>query len=264
MFNPVWVTGFKTKELPIELSKKGDSSSIAFYIWRFIMLKKITQLSSAFYQDYDEKIYSQILRKKTRPYSIFTIELDNNIYAIPFKSNLSHNNGYLFKDSKRKGNPGLDFKKTVVILKKEYLDNEPINVDSNEARNVRMNADKIHTLFKKYIYSYKKYLLHPIEGYKIAGNYINTSLIYFLEEIGIKETEQLHLELKFSVILFYINNFLKKDGYFINFYFRKDKNNLYIEDKQRNLLFMLNNDNLSDYCFKESRRFIYEKRTEIR
>ena len=70
MFNPVWVTGFKTKELPIELSKKGDSSSIAFYIWRFIMLKKITQLSSAFYQNYFLRIFIFIDFFKKNAYTI--------------------------------------------------------------------------------------------------------------------------------------------------------------------------------------------------
>ena len=53
-------------------------------------LKKISRLSNDFYQDYSDEKYEQILKKKTRPYSIFTVKIDNNLYAIPFKTNLTH------------------------------------------------------------------------------------------------------------------------------------------------------------------------------
>lgn len=224
--------------------------------------KKIARLSDKFYEDYNEDVYNQILRKKERPYSIYTIKLDNNLYAIPFKTTLTHNNGFFIQESSRRLSisPGLDFRKAVIIKNNVYIDENITNiVDSKEASYVRRNEDKIIILFKKYINSYKKFLKHPIYAYKIAGNYINTSLQYFWKELGIVSSSELELNLKYASCLFYINLFLEKDGYFIILYPKLENDILKVEDKNGNLLFVLTENTINEFCFKEDNNMKMKK-----
>ena len=57
----------------------------------------IRQLSKDFYQKYDRYNYPEIERKKDRPYMVMLIRIDNNIFAIPFRTNIKHNACYKFK-----------------------------------------------------------------------------------------------------------------------------------------------------------------------
>lgn len=219
-------------------------------------LKKITMLSNEFYRRYDKVNFHQILRKESRPYSIFTIAINNCLFGIPFKTNLTHSKGYFIKKSGRniqQNKPGLDYKKAIIILDSSFIDNENECVlDRKEAEFVRVNEKEIYESFKKYITSYKRFLRNPLDSYRIANNYINTSLIYFTEELGIILTEQLKIDILYSETLSRINRFLNKDGINVNFYYRRNGRELIIETKIGEFLFMLNENNLSDYCYKEA------------
>ena len=84
-----------------------------------------------------------------------------------------------------------------------------------------MHDKEIYSDFKKYILSYKKYLKHPIDAYRIALNYNNTALQYFLKDLGVLCSKQLQLDIQYSEILAYINNFLRQDGYRVNFHYNR-------------------------------------------
>lgn len=219
-------------------------------------LKKISRLSNDFYQDYSDEKYEQILKKKTRPYSIFTVKIDNNLYAIPFKTNLTHKNGFFIKSTGRNipnKNPGLDYKKAVILKDKKYIDENSQNiVDAKEAQYVRLHDKEIYSDFKKYILSYKKYLKHPIDAYRIALNYNNTALQYFLKNLGVLCSKQLRLDIQYSEILAYINNFLRQDGYRVNFHYNRYLTGILISDEKGKYLLYLNENNREDYCFKKT------------
>ena len=83
----------------------------------------IRQLSKEFYQKYDGNSYSEIERKKDRPYMVMLIRIDRNIFAIPFRTNIKHNACYRFRNSGRKTQniTGLDFSKAVIINNSKYI-----------------------------------------------------------------------------------------------------------------------------------------------
>ena len=113
---------------------------------------KYTFLTNAFYNDYQN--CSEIEHKPKRPYAKVIIELNQYIFAIPLRSNINHK--YVLWTDKE-NHCGLDFSKTVVITKPEYIDNihKPY-IRPNEFNALRGKEYEIKQRLIRYIEKYKK------------------------------------------------------------------------------------------------------------
>lgn len=62
---------------------------------------QLKYLTEQFYIKYNTKNYPEIEHKKERPYMVFLVEIDDNTYAIPFRTNIKHKWCYKFKNTTR-------------------------------------------------------------------------------------------------------------------------------------------------------------------
>lgn len=75
---------------------------------------QVCVLSKRFYDKYPSKNYPEILKKGNRPYLILLVNIRDNFYGIPFRSNINHK--YYFKIINNRGlKEGLDYSKAVVV-----------------------------------------------------------------------------------------------------------------------------------------------------
>ena len=122
---------------------------------------EICQLSEEFYKAYPEELYPEIMIKDNRPYTCLLIEThDDYLICIPFRSHILHKNAFFFSESSRsKRTPsGLDYKKSVIIKDKTYIDNtNTVVVDGDEYNETIINIEKIVSEVHAYI---QDYILH--------------------------------------------------------------------------------------------------------
>lgn len=176
---------------------------------------ELKKLSNKFYSIYNNSNYPNILRKKNRAYSLYTIEYDNNKYGIPVKTNIKHSSSFLFKNSGRKQSgekPGLDYKHSVIIKDESYIDGDG-HIDSKEMKDLINNEDKIVNDYIKFLKGYIKYVNNPIGKFWESWRYINTSLEYFWKDLGliIPDEAGRRKEIKFSYNIYLIVKNLCKD-----------------------------------------------------
>ena len=143
---------------------------------------KPKHLTKKFYEKYSN--CNEILKKEDRPYCVALFEVDGIIFAIPFRTHINHKNCYIFKNSTRSENAGLDFTKAVVI-KDDIFIGEEAWVESSEYSEFINKHKVIANRFNKFIKNYKKWVLNP-EYYKAQNVIKFSSLKYFYEELGIK------------------------------------------------------------------------------
>lgn len=107
-------------------------------------------LTHQFYRDHSH--CSEIEKKILRPYAQVIIEINGTIFAVPLRSNIKHNH-VLWSDKENRC--GLDFSKTVVITRKEYIDenNTPrlrqIEFDTLKGKD-HIAKQKLQTYIKHY------------------------------------------------------------------------------------------------------------------
>ncbi|WP_418950625.1 type III toxin-antitoxin system TenpIN family toxin, partial [Ruminococcus sp.] len=84
---------------------------------------EINYLSEDFFEKYDSKHFPEIEHKLNRPYLVLVLKVENNTYAIPFRTNVSHKACYRFKNSSRDTHSftGLDYSKAVVVNDDRYI-----------------------------------------------------------------------------------------------------------------------------------------------
>ena len=84
---------------------------------------QINYLSVEFYKKYNSVVYPEIEYKEERPYLVLLVKIDENIFAIPFRSNVEHSSCYKFKNSQRVTNSstGLDYSKAVIVNDSTYI-----------------------------------------------------------------------------------------------------------------------------------------------
>ena len=148
-------------------------------------IAEIYSLSAQFYQDYSPAQYPEILRKKDRPYTCLLVEYMDEIYlCIPFRSQIRHPYAFHFKHSARakQMQSGLDYTKTVLIVRDEYIDSlHPAVVDRDEFLETIQNLPRIVKEIYRFIGEYQDDLngvrpLHPREWQRRYGR---SSIPYF-------------------------------------------------------------------------------------
>lgn len=152
---------------------------------------QISKLTDLFYDTYPNPPYSEILQKRQRAYNCLLFELHCEYFiCIPFRTEIKHSYAYHFKKSKRslKHKSGLDYTKTVIINKKEYIDNGTTLVDNDEFREMMINLEKIRREVLEFVKDYKEHMngtksLHPSE---FKRRYTFSPLRYFHKELEIE------------------------------------------------------------------------------
>lgn len=146
---------------------------------------KLNYLSEVFYAKYNSTDYPEIETKDNRPYMVILIKIKNNTFAVPFRTNVPHNNCYKFKTSTRpsKSVTGIDYTKAVIVNESEYI-GEAARINDKEFVELNSNYKFIIKQFSKYVSDYIKYAKGN-NSYYASKKFKYTTLKYFHSELGI-------------------------------------------------------------------------------
>lgn len=147
---------------------------------------KLNYLSPAFYKRYSPDKYPEIENKENRPYMVLLLKVDENTFAIPFRTNVKHNNCYKFKTSTRSTDSitGLDYSKAVIVNEDGYI-GEAARINDAEYTELDTNYHIIIKRFTTYVRGYIKYVNKTRNEYQ-AFKYKYTTLQYFHKELGVE------------------------------------------------------------------------------
>ena len=138
-------------------------------------------LTHEFYNKY--KNCKEILYKPKKPYAVHLIEYNNLIFAIPIRSNITHEFSYKTIKEKNKSK-GLDFTKTVIINDLKYLSKQPVRINQEEYLKLDKNRHFIEKKMFSYLKIYKKELQKPNTN-KNKNILSKSTLQYFHKELSI-------------------------------------------------------------------------------
>ena len=146
---------------------------------------KLNYLSEKFYEKYNKAEYPEIEHKQKRPYLVMLITIDDNTFAIPFRTNIRHSHCYKFQNTSRStvAATGLDFTKAVIVNDDTYI-GEAAMIDDKEFVELNDRYLFIINKFRTYVNGYKKYVVSKSYMHQI-NKYRYTSLQYFHKELNI-------------------------------------------------------------------------------
>lgn len=114
-------------------------------------------LSQVFYDDY--RHCAEIEQKADRPYIRACVEINGTLFAIPLRSHINHPH-VLWTDKENRC--GVDFSKTVVLVKPDYIDaSRAPHIRPREFDALRGKEHIIRQRLMKYIRDYKKAKMRP-------------------------------------------------------------------------------------------------------
>lgn len=147
---------------------------------------QLNYLSAVFYSDYDAKNYPEIEHKDNRPYMVMLIKIENNTFAVPFRTNVPHNNCYKFKTSTRPTDSvtGIDYTKAVIVNDSKYI-GISARINDKEYTELNDNYGFIINQFQKFVSDYIKYA-NSEKRYYASKKFRYTTLKYFHKELGIE------------------------------------------------------------------------------
>lgn len=147
----------------------------------------LASLSKEFFQDYDPKDFPELEHKEGRPYLVFLIKIENNTFAVPFRTNIRHKFAYRFKNTGREteSRTGLDFTKAVIVNEERYIGEEEKLIDDIEYIELDSKFYFIQNQFKRYVLRYHKHLAGELDE-RQSKAYRFTTLKYFHKELGIE------------------------------------------------------------------------------
>lgn len=148
---------------------------------------KLNYLSAEFYNRYNLADYPEIENKENRPYLVLLIKFENNTFAIPFRTNVKHNNCYKFKNSSRSTDTitGLDYSKAVIVNDDRYI-GEAARINDMEYIELDANYHIVIKKFVSFVKGYIRYANGNLNEYQ-AKKYKYTTLKYFHKELGIEK-----------------------------------------------------------------------------
>lgn len=134
-------------------------------------------LNEKFYSKYTNDKYPELEHKTTRPYVQVLIKINNILFALPLRSNISHEYVYITNKEKR---AGIDYSKAVVI-NEEYIDNEKVpHIRQDEFNKLKGKEKIIINQFTNYIKKYNKAKNNLDKKY--AKNLVQYSALQYFEE----------------------------------------------------------------------------------
>lgn len=146
---------------------------------------QLNYLSSEFFEKYNAIDYPEIENKESRPYMVVLMKIENNTFAVPFRTNVSHNNCYKFKTSTRPSDSvtGIDYTKAVIVNDRKYI-GSIARINDKEYIELNNNYFFIIKQFKKYVDDYIKFI-NGNKGYYAKKKFKYTTLKYFHKELGL-------------------------------------------------------------------------------
>ncbi len=146
---------------------------------------QLNYLATEFYKKYNNADYPEIENKNNRPYMVLLVKIDENTFAIPFRTNVPHNNCYKFKKSTRPTNTvtGLDYTKAVIVNDDKYI-GAAARINDSEYTELSDNRLFIIRQFKKFVADYIKYAAGK-NTYYATKKFMYSTLKYFHKELGI-------------------------------------------------------------------------------
>lgn len=151
---------------------------------------QILNLTEAFYSDYPNKTYNEIMKKKERPYNCLLLQSHYDYFmCIPYRSNINHNNAFFFTNSKRSKvkKSGLDFSKMIIIKNTNYIGTSDAIIDKDEYNETYYKIAKIKDQAEKYVDGYVNHLTNRKIMYQkeFERKYRFSTLKYFHKELNI-------------------------------------------------------------------------------
>ena len=180
------------------MTKKGSILYRAFFIYQrgdtvpnrnF----EIHMLKQSFFNKYPHYDYEEILEKEYRPYFIFKDLINDCTFAVPFRTQIKHNNLFEVKSSTRKsdGKVGLDFSKAVVVQNEDI--GRFAGIENHEYREIEHSFAHIFLKFNRYLNAYKAFALSEEKDPRAINKFRYSSLPYFHNELGIQQRLNNHV-----------------------------------------------------------------------
>ena len=121
---------------------------------------QLYKLTSKFMSDYPISSYPEILSKPDRPHYCLLIDTHCDYFiCVPFRSNIGHNNAYLFKGTKRskRSRSGLDYSK-IAIIKDNYKYSYDKETGKEFLYDLAFDKEENHNLVYTEFYDVDRYL----------------------------------------------------------------------------------------------------------
>lgn len=148
-------------------------------------------LSAKFIQDYSASTYPELMHKQGRPYTCLLIDShDDYFICVPFRSDIRHNNAFMFRGTKRSQtkNSGLDYSKIVLIKDSDYIDSSTkAVVDQDEYGQMKQNLSTIAQEATDYVDTYIGHIngSAPLHPRAFSRRYRFSTLPYFHDIMGL-------------------------------------------------------------------------------
>lgn len=150
---------------------------------------EIKKLTKSFYDIHNGD--EDIIRKTQRAFNVLLVDVKDYYICIPFRSHISHEYAYKFKDSERSktNDSGLDYTKICIINDSNYIDNSITTVDNDEYKEMISNIDIIVEGAINYIDEYIDHIngIKTLSKRKFSKKYKYSSLKYFHSELGVNK-----------------------------------------------------------------------------
>lgn len=111
-------------------------------------------LSDKFFKEYPSEQFPELMIKENRPYTQVITDVNGLRFAIPLRSDISHNTDVLWTD--KQARHGLDFTKAVIILDDEYISDEKVFIRQKEHKHLLGKERRVKEKMEKCITNYKK------------------------------------------------------------------------------------------------------------
>lgn len=148
-------------------------------------IQEIYKLSTKFYKDYGS--YKEILTNDKRSYNCLILKSKEDYFiCVPFRSEITHKNAYLFKNTKRSQThkSGLDYTKIILIKDIDYIGTNGL-VDNDEYVEMMQNIQQICQEVNEYIDGYINHIENNNDTKQNTKKYKYTTLKYFHEILKI-------------------------------------------------------------------------------
>ena len=155
---------------------------------------QILKLTDAFYNEYPNDKYPELLLKHGRSYNCLLIESHYGYFiCIPYRTNIYHGNAFLFMGTKRskKYSSGLDYSKIVIVKESKYIENKSSIIDKDEFIKTKKYITTIKNQAIKYVDTYVRHCngVNILDKEEFQRKYKMSTLPYFHKELGIIEQE---------------------------------------------------------------------------
>ena len=151
---------------------------------------QLIQIAPEFFDKYPNPPYIEILIKSKRTYNCLLFQTHYDYFiCVPYRSNMTHNNGYHFTSSVRSQTKksGLDYSKMLIISDPAMIADTAAIIDKDEYIETIQNIDSIVNGALRYLEDYIKVHSNSLhiskKNYRIKYGY--SSLKYFHSELGI-------------------------------------------------------------------------------